>query len=45
MQAINVAPEQIVSNLVHGQVPFSKPPAERIGVAKLPPDALARIVL
>src|ERR1700686_5311790 len=45
MQAANIAPEHVVSNLGRCQVLLSEPPAERIGVAELPSDALARIAL
>src|SRR5260370_22630448 len=45
MQVANVAPDQVVSNVGRCQVLLSEPPAERIGVAELPADALTRVVL
>src|SRR5512136_812791 len=45
MQAANVTLDVLVPNLGGCQVLLSEPPAERIDVAELPADALARIVL
>ena len=44
MQAVSIMVDQISGNLGHGQILLSEPRAERIGVAELPTDALARIV-
>src|ERR1051326_7320547 len=45
VEAASVATDHLVRDRGHGKVLFPEPTAGRIGVPKLPPDALARIIV